>query len=82
MDRRINRGYMRPAGLCGCGMPMNPAQKPYPEQCGPSLAMVYPVMQTWRNLYDPCKAIARGTLFAELDMPWVGCNGSGRGYAG
>lgn len=33
------------------------------------LAMVYSPYQTWRNLYSSEKAIMRGTLFSELDLP-------------
>ena len=37
-----------------------------------SLAMVYSPTQVFRDLYEPCKALARGTLFAELDKPFQG----------
>ena len=35
------------------------------------LASVYAPMQIWRNLYDPETALERGTLFKELDLPFV-----------
>lgn len=35
------------------------------------LASVYSPIQHWRNLYDPDKALERGTLFGELDLPFV-----------
>lgn len=33
------------------------------------LAMVYAPCQSFRALYDPNTALARGTLFTELDLP-------------
>lgn len=35
------------------------------------LAMAYVPTQDWNNLYDPCKALKRGTLFAPLDKPFL-----------
>ncbi|MBO4453043.1 MAG: spore coat associated protein CotJA [Clostridia bacterium] len=37
-----------------------------------SLAMAYVPFQRFENLYDPEKALARGTLFACLDLPFTG----------
>ncbi len=34
------------------------------------LAMAYVPRQKWRNAYSPDEALARGTLFAELDLPF------------
>ncbi len=39
---------------------------------GHPLAMVYAPMQEWRSLYDLDTALSRGTLFAELDLPFLG----------
>lgn len=36
------------------------------------LAMAYIPMQQWGDLYEPDVAICRGTVFAELDKPWLG----------
>ncbi len=36
------------------------------------LAMAYIPMQKWRDIYDPEVALERGTVFAELDKPWLG----------
>ena len=33
------------------------------------LAYAYVPMQSFRMLYDPAKALCRGTLFEELDLP-------------
>ena len=35
------------------------------------LAMVYSPMQKWGNLYTPEEALKYGTLFADLNFPWV-----------
>lgn len=37
-----------------------------------SLAMMYVPYQRFENLYEPEKALERGTLFADLDMPFYG----------
>lgn len=34
------------------------------------LAMVYSPYQIWRDAYSPDVALKRGTLFAELDLPF------------
>lgn len=36
------------------------------------LAMVYSPYQEWRDAYTPEVALTRGTLFAELDLPFEG----------
>lgn len=36
------------------------------------LAMVYSPLQVFSNLYDEEKALAHGTLFSELDLPFEG----------
>ena len=46
---------------------------------GRALAMVYAPIQAWRNAYDPQTALARGTLFRELDMPFFGDKKADRG---
>ena len=37
-----------------------------------SLAMAYVAMQQWQDLYDPDLALERGTIFSQLDMPFLG----------
>lgn len=39
------------------------------------VGMTYVPMQRWRDIYDPKKALSRGTIFAELDMPFLGGGG-------
>jgi len=38
-----------------------------------SLAMVYSPVQRFEHIYEPEKALSRGTLFEALDLPFVGC---------
>lgn len=37
---------------------------------GLPLAMAYVPRQKWRNAYSPEEALSRGTMFAELDLPF------------
>ena len=46
------------------------------------LASVYAPMQIWRNLYDTTTALDRGTLFKELDLPFVCGERTGGGCCG
>lgn len=39
---------------------------------GRPLAMVYTPCQKWRNLYDPETGFSKGTIFKELDLPFMG----------
>ena len=39
---------------------------------GYPLASVYAPLQEWRDLYDEEKGLAQGTLFSELDKPFLG----------
>ena len=41
------------------------------------VAMVYAPIQEWRSIYDCEMGLNRGTIFAELDLPFVGCKGCG-----
>ena len=36
------------------------------------LAMAYVPMQKWGELYTPSVALDRGTMFPELDLPFIG----------
>ena len=43
-----------------------------------SLAMGYVPWQQWCSLYEPDKGLCQGTVFAELDKPFLGCRGGRR----
>ncbi len=68
MDHEINQAPVTPdtsrsGGNCAAGDDMT---------FGMPLAMVYAPCQPWRNLYEPDKALKQGTLFADLDLPFLG----------
>ena len=42
---------------------------------GKPVGMVYSPPQEWRALYEPEKALSRGTLFEELDLVFLGSGG-------
>jgi hypothetical protein len=42
------------------------------------LAMAFVPRQKWRNIYKHETAFPRGTIFAELDKPWLVKGGRGR----
>lgn len=65
-------GYM-PAG-------MNRARRAIDSEY--PIAMAYVPWQRWGEVYDPEKALCRGTLFPALDLPFTGCScerGANRG---
>ena len=37
-----------------------------------SLAMAFVPSQRWQNIYEVNVALARGTIFADLDKPFIG----------
>lgn len=45
---------------------------------GFALAMGYVPFQKWENIYEPDKALQRGTIFMDLDKPFLGCRGGKR----
>lgn len=43
-----------------------------------TLAMAYVPWQTWRDIYEVEKALEHGTIFCELDKPFLGRGGAKR----
>ena len=39
---------------------------------GMPLAMAYVPRQKWQNIYENSKAVMRGTIFSDLDLPFKG----------
>lgn len=39
------------------------------------IGMGYVPWQQWRDLYEPAKALQVGSIFAELDKPFLGMRG-------
>jgi len=36
------------------------------------LAMAYVPWQDWSQVYEPCQALGEGTIFPELNLPFLG----------
>lgn len=62
-------------------------QQPPVEQChthkddvlfGLPLAIGYVPWQIWQDIYEPEKALDRGTIFQQLDKPFLGSRGGMR----
>ena len=49
---------------CGC-VDQRPMQPDMP------IAMAYVPMQRWNQVYDMSRGLTRGTIFPELDLPFV-----------
>ena len=49
---------------------------------GHPLASVYAPLQEWRNVYDTELGFSRGTIFKELDLPFLCGEKSGGGCCG
>lgn len=52
----------------------NPGNNSTADNCidNMPLAMAYVPMQRWQKIYEDSKAIMRGTIFEELDLPFKG----------
>ena len=59
---------------CGCRR-QNSRDRASCSVDGCPLAMAYVPWQMWRDIYEPCKALETGTIFAELDKPFLGMRG-------
>ena len=76
-----NRGNIRRS----VPVPQNSASSRYrQDDCGNSHsdplrgmapAMAYVPWQQWQNIYEPCRALERGTIFEDLDKPFLGKGG-------
>lgn len=66
---------------CSCSEEQNHhscAEECMENLCEMPLAMAYVPWQNWRNIYEICKGFQRGTIFAELDKPFLGRGGCNR----
>ncbi len=58
---------------------ITPHDSSYDSENELSLAMAYIPDQKWRKIYSGDVALKRGTMFCELDKPFIGeeavCNG-------
>lgn len=62
---------------CNCRPKPSSPVKRDPLQ-GMPLAMAYVPWQDWKNVYCQEKALQRGTIFEELDLPFEGRGGCNR----
>ena len=46
--------------------------------CDKALAMAYVPWQEWRDIYETEKALHCGTIFKELNLPFIGKGGAKR----
>lgn len=57
------------------GMPISglghSMKQPYDCLAGLPLAMAYVPWQCWNETYKPAEALHRGTIFPELDLPFL-----------
>ncbi len=81
--QNIKSGYSRMSGSCGCSdvRMSNDHHDHYDhhdhhdhKECT-GLAMGKVKHQPWQNIYSCEKAITRGTIFADLDLPFMGRKG-------
>lgn len=72
---RANDEYLRRMLDGGCAQGDDKAEVvPYRKTWGLTeypLAMVYSPIQEWRELYDNETGLSRGTIFKELDLPFL-----------
>ena len=52
--------------------PPEPCSSTISKETVASLAMVYPISQTWRLINDGNEGFERGTIFDELNKPFCG----------
>ncbi len=48
----------------------NPAMSAFPAET--PVGMAYVPYQQWKNVYEPSVALDRGTVFEDLDKPFLG----------
>ena len=71
-ERREIHGNF-PEERCGCEQTVSESCCRDDRMKAFALAMAYVPWQEWENLYEEEAALARGTLFEALDLPWYSC---------
>lgn len=75
--RRPMQGMPSSAPSCARRMDGCPDTRDFfPE--GTAIAMAYVPWQKWQDIYEPCKALEYGTIFQELNKPFLGKGGRHR----
>ena len=68
-----SRTGMQPAPAPTSDSPALCCEQPgteFPKE--PPIAMLYVPFQQWRKVYEPMVGLDRGTVFEELDKPFIG----------
>lgn len=60
------------AETCACGMNHAGGKEVLMRPELWSLAMAFVPDQTWQNIYETDVGFARGTIFSDLDFPFIG----------
>lgn len=70
----LGRNGNHPMDHCDCDHPMDrPMDRPKKDPLsGLPLAMAYVPWQCWGETYKPAEGWSRGTIFPELDLPFLG----------
>lgn len=85
---KTRTGCRAPQRSCSCPSEPEVRYAPAEPECVsvcreygyPSLAMVYSASQCWRQINDGCEGFARGTIFDELNKPFMGDKCKNGGY--
>jgi len=79
IETQQRRRYDRNEPYVGMPVYMNPCHKPPYSACDAvdvcPLAMAYVPFQRWCETYEPAEGWCRGTIFPELDKPFLGGGG-------
>ena len=78
MDNNCRNQYYRGRAQSPC-QPIDNCRRRREEECGHAdnamegmpLAMAYVPWQHWKDTYEPCKALKIGTIFPELNLPFM-----------
>lgn len=71
----MNQSGQGSTNQSGQGSNINGQQNAVDENgciCGAVLATTYTKMQQFRDLYEPSEGLMRGTIYKELDKPFLG----------
>ena len=80
-QRQTSGTTVMPKESCNCTRETH--NKSFEQDCTENLsemplAMAYVPWQKWQNIYEICKGFHRGTIFSELDKPFLGRGGCNR----
>lgn len=73
MGNTMNYTSENRSGQCGCKQELSQSWTCKSEEF--PIGMAYVPWQKWRDIYEPARALNVGTIFAELDKPFLGMRG-------